>query len=616
VRFLVLLIAALVPVVITPGLLFHFDITPKVAILLYGMSLFALGWRETFASLLLLLELPEGRWYCALMGLQIGLLAISTWTSDYPSLSLYGSEWRRLGSAESAAVILFGLVVAAWGRHAGNLTLLLRFCAGSGVPIAVYAISQYFGWDPLLPGAKYQAGEGPYTIVRPPGTLAHAGYLAPYLLFVFFCAMAATRRERFERARALAYLAAALAAVALLLSGTRAGLAGLAVGCIALLCFVPGRVGKRQIALVIAALALLGALWISPAGAKLRARVHWSADDPWGGARLLLWRDTMRMASAHLATGLGPEVFVLEFPRAQSPELARAYPDFYHESPHNSVLDALVAQGLAGPILLVAAWGVAIFAGFKGWRDRVDVAPPLLAGALAVMVDQQFSVFTLPTALSFYILQAMLVAGTPGPRQVRTPAGARLVAGAWTALIVSFALPFAVLASRFVMADRELEAAKRSIEHGDPATAKSAYQSHGRWAPTGTGSDLYYSRAMAAVAFGAGVYGDRLDALAEAAQAGARAARYSEQRANAWYSLATIFASQGDQASVERCLRNAIAWAPNWFKSHWALAQVLRLSGRTAEAQKEADAAVNLSGGRYLEVTATQDELNRASGNR
>jgi O-antigen ligase len=607
VRFLVPLIAALVPVVITPGLLFHFDTTPKVAILLYGLSILAFFWRKTFQSLLLLLELPEGRWYCALMGLQLGSLAISAGMSACPSLSLYGSEWRRLGLAESAAVILFALVVAAWGRRAGNLTLLLRFCAASGVPVALYAISQYFGWDPLLPAAAYHAGEGPFTIVRPPGTLAHADYLAPYLIFACFCALAVARRERLHRLRTLAWAAAALAAVAVVLSGTRAGLAGLAVGCIALWSLERGRIGKRQIALAVAALGLFGALWFSPAGAKLRARVRWSADDPWGGARLLLWRDTLAMASAHLAVGSGPEVFVLEFPRAQSPELARAYPDFYHESPHNSSLDALAAQGLAGPVLFLAAWGVAIFAGLQGWRRRVDVAPPLLAGVLALMVDQQFSVFILPTALSFCVLQAMLIAGAPGPAQARTPAAARLVAGAWTALMVLSALPFAVLAGRLVMADYALEAAKRSIERGDVPAAKSAYQSHLLWAPIGTGSDLYYSRAMAGLASRSGMFRDRLDAWAEAAQAGARAARYSEQRANAWYSLAAIFASQGDPASVERCLRSAIAWAPNWFKPHWALARLLRLSGRTAEAEKEAGIAVNLGGGRYSEVTATLD---------
>ena len=31
-------------------------------------------------------------------------------------------------------------------------------------------------------------------------------------------------------------------------------------------------------------------------------------------------------------------------------------------------------------------------------------------------------------------------------------------------------------------------------------------------------------------------------------------------------------------AGVEHALRNAIAWAPNWFRPHWTLAQVLALT--------------------------------------
>ena len=44
-------------------------------------------------------------------------------------------------------------------------------------------------------------------------------------------------------------------------------------------------------------LAAAGAFYMSPAGTKLRARVHWSLQEPAGGARLWLWRDSLRMAA-------------------------------------------------------------------------------------------------------------------------------------------------------------------------------------------------------------------------------------------------------------------------------------------------------------------------------
>ena len=50
-RYLVPLVVALVPLVITPGLLAYFDITPKIAILLFGVSLGLLYRRENERNL-------------------------------------------------------------------------------------------------------------------------------------------------------------------------------------------------------------------------------------------------------------------------------------------------------------------------------------------------------------------------------------------------------------------------------------------------------------------------------------------------------------------------------------------------------------------------------------
>ena len=87
--------------------------------------------------------------------------------------------------------------------------------------------------------------------------------------------------------------------------------------------------------------------------------MFWSGEDRMGGARLLLWRDSLRMAESRWAFGYGPETFSLEFPRHESIELARAYPDFYHESPHNIFLDALDSEGVVGLAALAAMvlWG-------------------------------------------------------------------------------------------------------------------------------------------------------------------------------------------------------------------------------------------------------------------
>jgi hypothetical protein len=94
-----------------------------------------------------------------------------------------------------------------------------------------------------------------------------------------------------------------------------------------------------------------------------------------------------------------------------------------------------------------------------------------------------------------------------------------------------------------------------------------------------------------------------------ASDAGERATRTAEDPFNAWYSLSAIYAARNDAAGTERCLRAAIASSPHWFKPHWALAQVLALERRAAEALREARLAAALDGGKDPEVARTLREL-------
>src|SRR5579864_4675689 len=96
-HILVPLVAALVPLVITPGLLSYFDITPKIAILLFGVSLSLLYPSANLSDLRALLGAPAGRWFAALIGLTWLGSAIATAFSSYPLLSWNGSNWRRYG---------------------------------------------------------------------------------------------------------------------------------------------------------------------------------------------------------------------------------------------------------------------------------------------------------------------------------------------------------------------------------------------------------------------------------------------------------------------------------------------------------------------------------------
>jgi hypothetical protein len=386
--------------------------------------------------------------------------------------------------------------------------------------------------------------------------------------------------------------------LAIVLSGTRSAILGLIVGALLFAILRRSRIGMRAVAIGIAAAAVLVLFFFSPAGAKLRARLYWSLDDARGGARLLLWRDSWRMAGHRPLSGFGLETFATEFPRFESVELARAYPDFYHESPHNIFLDALTGQGVLGLLALVSLCALAL-------RTARRASPALAAGFAATLVCQQFAVFVFATALYFYLLIALMVIPDAPAHMSEERTSVR-----WLLLLgLPVSLVLTVFAVRLLVADRALAVAHHRLESDNAGGAAQAYQVSLRWKPDGAGADLSYSMAMRQLATRTPIFATRLQARQQAIEAGVRATRTSDDRQNAWYNLALLLASENDSTGVERSLRNAIAWAPNWFKPHWTLAQLLEMTGRHDEALAEAAAAVERDGAHDPEVTQTLEKL-------
>jgi hypothetical protein len=373
--------------------------------------------------------------------------------------------------------------------------------------------------------------------------------------------------------------------------------AGIAVWMVSRGFRVPRRVLGVSALLVLAGIAF----YYSPPGWQLRSRTRWFVEDASGGARVRLWQDSLSMA-VRRPLGYGPETFTAAFPRFESPALARAYPDFLHESPHNIFLDAWVSQGIPGLVILLGFCWVGLAA---AWRSKQVW---LAAGLAAIVVSQMFTVFTMPTAMVFYTTIAISVgAGRETP--AATPKWE-----IWPRWVLALFLVYGAV--RLTLADRQLELAKSALERGDVPAASAHDSDYDRLRLPGTGSDLWYSRTCSNLAATTANPLVRVQAMAQAGAAGTRATLTSEEPFNAWYSLSALYAGQNDIASTERCLRAAIAARPNWFKPHWTLAQVLRLEGRLEEAENEAALAADRNGGKNPEVTHTLDEIRALRGSR
>lgn len=338
-------IGAVLPLLITPGLFFHYESTPKLVALAIAVAI-ALP-KTNFRILpprFLWLSIASVAWF-----------ALATATSSRPMISLLGSQWREFGLAGFTILVLAGLVAAAQLiEHPERKVVLLRSIAISGLVVSLYGIAQYFDLDPFQSAAAYHAYAGDDVIVRPPGTFGHADYFAWWLAVEFFCAL--------ELGGWLGGLAASVSAIAIVLTGTRAGIVAVLAG------LLLTRVRVRP---ALAVVALLAAFAFTPPGARLRHRITWSADERTGGARPLLWRDSARMALSHPLFGTGPETFLASFGKYESEDLAKLYPDFHHESPHNLPLDAATTAGLPALLLLIA-WA---------WMGRAS--PAFVASAVA-----------------------------------------------------------------------------------------------------------------------------------------------------------------------------------------------------------------------------------------
>jgi O-antigen ligase len=596
----------LVPLALAPGLFFYYDITPKVVLLLVGASVLAVLASLEIDSLHRFRASRFGRWYTGFALALAALSATAASLSPLAALAWYGSNWRRYGAITEIATLGAAYFIAsALSVSYSKLRTVLGSLCAAGTLAAVYGILQYFGWDPFLSASVYESGVGPFRIVRPPSTLGHSDYFAAFLLWPVFAGVGLWSRG--GRARWLGALATISGAAAVTLSGSRGALLGLLVGAFVAAYFRRPR--PRTAAALIAGLVAAGlAFYVSPAGARLRARAYWIGDDPTGGARPLLWRDSLRMAAAHAWIGSGPDVFVAEFPQFQSRELARAYPAFYHESPHNILLDALTSEGILGVLVLAGLIATGLAAGLHQARQD-PVAAALLAALTGVLAAQQFVVFTSPTAFAFY-LGIGLLAGLENLAPARPSQRASRTFAVMCGVVV--ALPLLWVAYHWVAADIMLARAQRLIAAGDATGAVQSYDSAyamRRWGVTG---DLAISRQAADASSRAAGFPAKFLFANLAAAAASAATSVPEQRQNAWYNLAILEAGAGDSAAVEASLRSAIAASPNWFKPHWTLAKLLFLAGRAEEARKEAALGLDLNGGKDAEVAATLGEILRS----
>jgi len=594
-----------VPLALAPGLQF-FDVTPKLLALLVGACAvwLALAVEDRFPNW-------RGR-QAAFFGLLAALAGAGVLATVFSSdrvLSLVGSEWRRLGlPAWLACLAIAAAIPVVVGDSRACRRRVVAVVVLSAVAAAAYSFAQYLGFDPWIRPALYHIGEGEWQIVRPPSTLGYVSYFAAFLLPAVFAAVGLALSAGGTRARLLWGGAMAALVLALLISGSRGALLGAAAGGVVLV----ARTGRRRALLLglLAISALAAVFVISPLGQRVRSRLRWFVEDPAGGARLLLWRDSLRLALAHPMLGPGPDTFELSFLPFVSLDLAQQFPDRYAESPHNVFLDYLTSAGLPALLLFAALMGAALRNYARSAREdssEASLAAALLAGLVAGLTAAQFIADTIPTRLSLLSFAALSFS-TPVSR------ARPLARSAVAALAVACLALVWLFGARLVRADRALWQATQAVERDDLDTALHAGQVV-RQAFPWTGAHAFaYSRALGQEVMKPGLAPPARGLLLAFAEDAARAALpHSAKPQQVLVHLASLHVLQGRPREAQADLEAAVQAAPAWYRPRWLLAVLLAQQGRRREAAEQAAAALERGARRHPEIARTCFEIQRLS---
>jgi O-antigen ligase len=593
---LLLGILVVIPLWIAPDSYVWYDITPKLLATLAGGSI-ALGWLSVWGKGSLR-QINSGLpgWLLKVFAAHAVLLLVSTAASVNPVLSLGGSIWRRQGAISRFAVLAIALcVLARLAAERTELRRLLRVVTFTGLAAAIYGTLQYFGLDPWLPPESYR--EGYWDVSRPPATLGHASYSANYLVLICFAGLALTgKAERaWIRAAGGATVVVSLAAIAL--SGTRAGLLGLAAGGAVFLWFTRPKLGWRH-ALVPAAgtLAIAGFL-LSPASVSFRHRLEEWKSDATGGTRPLLWRDAVEMGLARPWFGFGLETFVERFPQFEGENLASAFPNHFNESPHNIVIEAWVEQGLAGLAALGALLAVAWGCGLVALRRQKWMAASLLAGLAGLITAQLFTPMVLVIYV-FLMLAVVMLAALSFPDTDLQPAPPSGPDRVWGAGCLAFAIALLAVAAQVEDLEASVKQADMLASGGEGAAAVAEYDHWPRLSLLGEIPDLWFSRKLLAMLSAPGNSAHAAEISAAARRAARQATESSSERFNAHYQAAVLAGLNNDAKAAEDSLQSAIRWAPLWYKPHWKLAQLFQAMSKSGDAERELRLAIKLNGGK------------------
>jgi O-antigen ligase len=403
------------------------------AIVLDPWGLFPFGpskWLVVSVGALLFVARSVGRPSHLPRGVTIGAAAFVAWMA-LAALTGLDPIYAWAGTPERHWGVLSWFLVAALVWVGSTFERADVRALGTGAAIAagvcgVWAVGEQLGWEPFATSG----GSG-----RPGGPFGSSAYLGAAMSVLAPLAAAHAVEARDWR-RLMAGAAAAMGAVALVLSGARAAWLGALVALAA--SGVAWRAARRR---PVGALAAVAVLVVAAAMAGLGSRIGDLGSSEAGGLRGRLdeWRVAMRMVADDPVTGAGPEGHRIAFAAAvDEPYERRHGREPLPDRAHSIVLDTAVTGGIPAAAALLAFMLVATRRALRAAR----AADPALAGlGVAALAHLTASLFLFPVPeidfVAALVLGAIFASTNPraaDPRPlIRSPnlsRAARAAAGA------------------------------------------------------------------------------------------------------------------------------------------------------------------------------------------
>jgi len=347
-----------------------------------------------------------------------GFISLSTLFSVDTQTSLFGVKDRYEGILtlfSYCSILLFSYRLMDKKRLEKVVPGMIMI----SVIVSIYGILQHYLVD-FLPRNSDKLNYN-----RSYGFFDNPNFFGSYLVLMILLGTALYLTAKTKKASFFYYLAASLAFIALLFSGTRSGWIGTFCGIVFLSVYVIFR--RRQLwlkwgALLITFVFAMTLINYAENGAySNRANVivtdsykiisNQSTGEE-GSSRFLIWKKTLPLVKEYFWLGSGPETLHLVFP--EDAEKKRYFGNSLVDKAHNEYLHIAVTLGI--PALITYLWllTVVLRRAFQAVREAEEKEKIILYGLIAAiggyLVQAFFNISTVPVAPLFWALLGITLA--------------------------------------------------------------------------------------------------------------------------------------------------------------------------------------------------------------